>query len=120
MPTSKMQANIWKDTGVSSGYHRQGRGVMEVVDANSECYLWSRNSLLLSYWLFSKGQTAPNFQRKPLERNFFRRNYYVNFPNEIKASDHPMMSCSIFLHPWRSSLGCNLRTVINQILVTVS
>lgn len=82
---------------------RRGR-VMEMEDANSECYLWSKKSLWLSYWLFSKDQTAPNFQRKPLERNFFRRNHYVNFLNEIKASVHLVMSYSIPLHPWRSSL----------------
>lgn len=77
---------------------------MEMEGANSECYLWPSKSLWLSCWLFSKGQTAPNFQRKALEINFFRRNYYVNFSEEIKASVHPVMPYSISLHCWGSSL----------------
>lgn len=93
---------------------------MEIEDTNPDGYLWSRKSLSLSYWLFSKSQTAPNFQRKSLERNFFRRNHCVSFSDEIKASVHPVMSRSISLHPWRSSRRCNLRTAINQILVTIS
>lgn len=43
---------------------------MEMEGANSEYCLWSRKSLWLNYWIFSRGQTAPKFQRKPLERNF--------------------------------------------------
>lgn len=86
-----------------TGKVRGGR-VIGMEDADLERYLWPRNSLWLSYWLFSKGQTAPNFQRKPLEKNFCRRDHYVNFPKEIKARVRPVMSCSISLHAWRSSL----------------
>lgn len=97
---------------------RRGR-VRKMEGANLGCYLWSREKLWLSYG-FSPRVKQLQISRGSPWKELSRRNHQVSFLNEIKASVHLVISCSISLHPWRSSLWCNLRTVINQILVRVS